>query len=76
MTSHVIPQRHARLTFGKWLLGVWFAPNKRDERVIAVVHLVPKLQLRALDVLGMDELVAADLFPYRVLQSETGRRER
>ena len=55
------------LTLGKRLLGVWFAPNQRNEWVIAVVHLVPELQLRSLDVPRVDELVATNLLTYRLL---------
>ena len=52
------------LTLRQRLLGVWFAPNQRNEWVIAVVHLVPEPQLRSLDIPCVDELVATHLLTY------------
>ena len=52
------------LTLRQRLLGIWLASNQRNEWVIAVVHLVPELQLRSLDVPRMDELVATHLLTY------------
>ena len=51
----------ALLTLWKRLLGVWFASDQRNERIVAVIHLVPELQLWSLDAPRMDELVATNL---------------
>ena len=56
-----------KLTLGERFLCVWFASNERDEGIVAVVNLILKLQLRSLDIAGVNKLVASDLTTHRIL---------
>ena len=69
--GHVMTPHGWKLTFGERFLCVWFASNERDEGIVAVVNLILKLQLRSLDVAGVNKLVASDLTTHRLLQRQT-----
>ena len=61
--SHMIVLR----TLGKGLEGMGLGSDGWDEGCVTVVHVVVELQLRPLDILGMDELEAANRLTHSIL---------
>ena len=54
-------------TLGKGLEGMGLGSDGWDEGRVTVVHVVLELQLRPLDILGMDELEAANRLTHSIL---------
>ena len=47
---------------------MWFVSDERDEGCVAVVNVVLEMQLWPLDILGMNELVAAHGLSHCILK--------